>query len=295
MLKKILLLGATLVAAGAFAQKIETDRTGWPKSITFASVPIEGSADATTRFKPVVEILKERLGIDITFRNGADYTAVILAMQNKQVDFAAFGTASYLDAEDRANAEAFVRDDAIVGGTGYFSYLITRADSGIKTIEDAKGKDFSFVDPASTSGFRVPMFNFCSKLKIEPTNYFGKVQFAGTHENVVIGVARGNIPFGATNNLSLESAIDKGIIKKDDIRIVYKSTVIPGGPFAYRKDLPATLKAAIKKVMLELNQSAKGKEFLKDFNLIRYVEADSSMYQDFRQINSKYRETICPK
>jgi phosphonate transport system substrate-binding protein len=36
------------------------------------------------------------------------------------------------------------------------SHIITKKDSGIKSIEDAKGKVWAFTDPNSTSGTLVP-------------------------------------------------------------------------------------------------------------------------------------------
>ena len=42
------------------------------------------------------------------------------------------------------------------GTTGYYSIGFARKDSGITSMEDAKGKSFAFADPNSTSGYLVP-------------------------------------------------------------------------------------------------------------------------------------------
>lgn len=279
----------------ALAQPIQTDRTGWPQSITFATVPTEGSQDATARFRPMVEHMQNRLGINVIFRNGADYAAVTVAMQNRQVDVAYFGPASYLDAEDRANAEALVREDSIRNGQGYYSLLIVRKGSPITNVQQARGQDFAFVEPASTSGFRVPMFNFCTKLNVEPAQFFGRIIFAGTHENVILGVAQGRIPMGATNDLSLTQAVDRGAVKADDVTVVYRSDLIPSSPIAVRKDMPQSLKNALRQVITEMSNNATLKAWLADQGLKGFVPSTPNDYRDFRQVNSRFRESTCPK
>jgi phosphonate transport system substrate-binding protein len=282
--------GMSVLAALSLSQSVAQNRAGWPATLTVATVPVETSKDATERFKPLVTHLEKTLGLKVNFRNGADYAAVIVAQAAKQVDVAFYGPSSYLDAEDRANAEAFVQENSIASGTGYFSLVISKAGSAIKTMTDAKGQEFAFVDPSSTSGFRVPMYSFCTDLKIEPESYFKRVYFAGTHENVILGVANGRIALGATNDISLSSAVEKGVAKESDFQIVYRSKKIPASPVAYRKDLPETLKAQLRAAFLGF----KDEEFLKASGLKGYVAVSSADYQSFRQINA-YKSSQCLK
>lgn len=268
----------------------QNNRADWPKEITIATVPVETSRDATERFKPLVTFLEKNLRIKVNFRNGADYAAVIVAQAAKQVDVGYYGPGSYLDAEDRANAEAFVVENSISSGTGYYSLILAKSGGNIRTVTDLKGQEFAFVDPSSTSGFRVPMYAFCTLLNIEPEQYFKRIYFSGTHENVILGIANGRIAVGATNDISLDSAIAKGVVKKSDFQTVYKSKRIPGSPWAYRKDLPETLKAQIKSAFLRF----KDPTFLAASALKGYVSTSSKDYQPFRQINA-YKSSTCLK
>ena len=45
--------------------------------------------------------------------------------------------------------------------------------------------------------------------------------------------------------------VNKGMAKKDDFRIVFKSDLLPGSPYAYLTDLPADLKKAILNAFIE--------------------------------------------
>lgn len=291
MNKTFALVGLTVLGLGISSAQ-QVDRTGWPQAINIATVPTETNRDATQRYTPLVAYLRQKLGITVNFRNGADYAAVTIAMQNKQVDVGFYGPGSYLDAVDQAGAEAIVKEDSITGGTGYFSLVISKKGGPIRTLADAKGQPFAFVDPGSTSGFRVPMHAFCTKLSIEPTTYFSRTYFAGTHENIILGVANGSIPVGVTFDLGIISATEKGQIKglDQEYNVLYRSDKIPASPVAVRGDLPATLKRAIQQAMLEFND----KEFFQNAGLKSWVSTTPQEYEQFRQIN-RFRQNTCPR
>ena len=40
--------------------------------------------------------------------------------------------------------------------TGYHALILAGKDSPVKTIQDVRGQDFTFVDPGSTSGYLFP-------------------------------------------------------------------------------------------------------------------------------------------
>lgn len=282
---KRLLLFLALLSSVALAQ---VDKTGWPKEIVFATVPVETNEDATNKMKPLVDYLAERLGIPVAFRNGADYAAVTIAMQAGQVDMGWYGPGSYLDAHDQAGAEAIVKENSLTAGDGYYTVVIAKKGSGLKSIEDLKGLEFAFVDPGSTSGFRVPMYAFCNQLGIDPTTYFKRTYFAGTHENVILGVMNGSIQVGATYDLGIVNAVNKGQVKQDDFDIVFTSDKIPASPISIRGNLPESLKKEVQKALIAFDD----KVFLESLGFAGFLETSHQEYEPFRLIN-KYKEVNC--
>jgi phosphonate transport system substrate-binding protein len=279
-MKKILIAGA-LIAGVLSTGLAQQDRTGWPTELKFGVIPVEGSGDATQRYSNLVAYLQKTLGIPVKFYTGADYAAVIVAMGSKQVDIAEFGAASYIEAAQRANAEAFVKGNNISGGLGYNSVIITRANSGINSFADAKGKTFSFVDPKSTSGYLVPMVYFLKDLKTKPDAYFKQVIFAGSHESSILAVLNGKVDVGATNNLDLDRTVQKGLAKASDFKVLWTSKPIINGPTAWRKDLPDSLKAALKDAFLKYNDQ----QGLQQLGLKSYVAATDGEYDSIREVN----------
>jgi phosphonate transport system substrate-binding protein len=270
----------SLAALALTTSSIAQDRTGWPQELRYAAIPTEASKDATQRYAPLIAHLEKTLGLKIKFQNGADYTAVILAQKSKQVEMADYGANSYLDAVEQTggNVEALVIPDNVKGGSSYKSIIMVKGDSAIKDIAGAKGKTFSFVEPESTSGYLIPMVYFLKDLKVKPEEYFSKVIFAGTHENSILAVAKGTVEVGASNDQNLQTAIDKGALKASDVRVIWTSKPIPNGPTAIRKDLPASLRTAIKAAFL----SFKDPKGLEGFNIKGYLEAKDSDFDPIR-------------
>lgn len=283
-MKKVLM--ASLIAGLLSTSLAQQDRTGWPSELRFGVIPQEGSQDATNRYQPLVNYLSKTLNLPIKFYVGADYAAVIIAMQSKQIDLAEFGPNSYVDAAEKSGAQALVKYNLTNGGLGYNSMLITKSSSPIKSVAEAKGKTFSFVDPESTSGYLIPSVYFLKDLKIKPADYFSRVIFSGTHEASILAVANNKVDLGATNNFDLDLVISKGVVKREDIRVLWTSSLIPNDPICARKDLPQSLKIAIKNALLKFNDP----DGLAKLGMKAFVEAQDSDYNAIRDAREVKRQ-----
>jgi phosphonate transport system substrate-binding protein len=141
------------------------------------------------------------------------------------------------------------------GVKGYHSVFYVKANSPYKTIADLKGKNIGLVDPNSTSGNNVPRFAL-DGMKINPDTYFGKVVYTGSHINAVMALNQGTVDVAANwwnneNDSELQRMVDKGMVKKEDFRMIYKSDQIVNSPIAYLDSLPAELKQRIEKAFFD--------------------------------------------
>ncbi len=231
-------------------------RTQYPK-IIFAPSSSENEADRIVRNKPLQDYLKKTLGVDVEIFMVSDYAGQIEALKAKKIQMASLGSDAYAAAFDvtKGNVEPLVVAIDTMGSTGYNSIVIVQKDSPIKSIADLKGKSFAFADPNSTSGFLFPTFYF-RKMGINPDSYFSKWGFGGSHENDVMAVVNGTYDAGATYTTNeikgvVQGLVAKGMIKKDAVRTIWKSAMIPNGPIAVLKDLPDQMKKDIQKAFLD--------------------------------------------
>jgi len=270
-----LLLALTLLTPTAGLAK----EAGWPDKVTFGVIPTESSSNATERFDKLVKYLEKTLGLPIEFKTSTDYAGIITGMQFKHVDFAYFGPKSYVEAAARANAEAFAIEVTEDGSKGYHGLIITRKGSNLKNMADIKGKTWAFTDPNSTSGTLVPTVYFVKELKIVPEQYFSKVIYSGSHEASMLSIKGGKIDAASTNDLDMARGEGKHWNKDKDFEIIWTSKLIPGSPMAYRKDLPDSLKKAIKAAFLAYND----KEGLAQLKLSKYDDVSDAVYDPIRE------------
>jgi phosphonate transport system substrate-binding protein len=214
---------------------------------------------------------------------GTSYSAVIEAMRVDKVDSMEVGPFSYTLAVQEAGAEALAVNVAAENKVYdadtppyYFSIIFTKKGSGIATLQDLKGKDFNFVDPASTSGHLMPK-TLLIKNGINPDTDM-KTVFAGSHPTSVISVWNDKAPAGATYEQNMLDLATEGQVEycsfsdgqaskfrtAEEIKANYEacpegklvaigySDPIPSTPFAIRSNLPQSFKDAVKAALLEI-------------------------------------------
>ena len=277
-----LLLVAALVLGFAGSIALAAGPDTWPKTVKLGFIPTEGAADSAERAKPIAQKLEEILGVKVEVFTASDYAGIITAMQNKHIDFAYFGPKSYVEAAEKANAQALLMELDADGQPGYSGIIITKKGSGITSVEGAKGKTFAFTDPNSTSGYLVPNVLFARDMKVKPEEFFSQVRFSGSHGASILAVKNGDVQVAATNNIDMNRMVEKGAASWDDFDVLWTSDLIPGAPMCARKDLPESLKAAFTGALLQINADPDALNALQnggyayasdaDYDIIRYLK-----------------------
>jgi phosphonate transport system substrate-binding protein len=244
---------ATLTAP-AFAQDWKAK---YPE-LVFAIIPAENASGVNDRYAPFIAYLAKEIGTKVTLRVASDYAAVIEGQRAGNIHIGMYGPAAYARATiTGAKIEPFAIETNLDGTKGYHSVLWVKTGSPYQKIEDLKGKNLCLVDPNSTSGNNVPRFAM-NKLNIDPDKYFGKVTFAGSHENAVLGLQQGtcDAAFNWWNDeqeSNLLRMARKNMVKAEDFRMIFKSDQIVNSPMAILADMPADLKAKIKDAVLNVH------------------------------------------
>ena len=78
------------------------------------------------------------------------------------------------------------------------------------------------------------------------------VIFSGSHDSSAIAVQNKKVDAAAIADRILDAAIAKGLAKREDLVVVWKSDPIPESPTVWRKDLPADLKKRVQAAFLEV-------------------------------------------
>jgi len=229
-------------------------RARYPE-LVFAVVPGENSAGVMDRWGPLLRHLEREVGTRITLRIVQDFAAVIEGQRAGQIHIAWHGPSSYARARMiGVQMQPFAMDVNADGSTGYYSAFYVKADSAFQRIEDLRGRRLGLVDPNSTSGNTVPRFTLDS-MGIRPQEFFSNIVYAGSHENAIIALGQGVVDVAVTwlnsdtdSNVARMSA--RGMIRAEDVRLIFRSELIANGPYAYLDSLPQELKERIRTAWL---------------------------------------------
>ena len=244
-----LALGGSLL--GGQSAQAQDWRQQFPK-FRYGVQAVETQAAALTRYKGFGEYVKQKLGVELELFLSAEYAGVIQAIGAKQLEVMDMGASGYAAAwvETKGGVEPLVVPTNPDGTIGYYAVAFVRADSPYKTLDDLKGKTFAWVEPNSSSGYLFPLVGF-RKMGLDPEKHFGKVVFSGGHEQGIIGVLDkaydGAVTW--TNDVEkhtrggLHMMLSRGVLKKEDIRIIWVSELIPNPVIAIRSDVPQQMKA----------------------------------------------------
>lgn len=253
---------STALASGATAD-----------GITEFNIGILGGENAQDRmtsnecFRAKIE---EALGVSVKIFTPADYDGVIQGLLGGTIDYAWLGASGYAKTylTDPEAVEVKLTKQNADGSTGYYSIGFAKVDSGIKSMDDAKGKVFAFADPNSTSGYLVPGAELTAKYgKLE--DYFKDVKMSGGHEQTIVGVAKGDFDAGVAwadglgnwedgyNSGAFRKAADAGLVDMNQIVEIWRSKLIPEGPMVVRKALPQDVKDKVTQLTADLWETDK--------------------------------------
>jgi phosphonate transport system substrate-binding protein len=163
--------------------------------------------------------------------------------------------------ETKGGVEPLVVPTNPDGTIGYYAVAFVRSDSPYKNLDDLKGKTFAWVEPNSSSGYLFPLVGF-RKMGLDPEKHFGKVVFSGGHEQGIIGVIDKAYDAAVTwtNDIEkhtrggLHMMLSRGVLKKEDIRIIWVSELIPNPVIAIRTDVPQKMKEDLRAMFLNLHK-----------------------------------------
>ncbi|AZL60260.1 phosphonate ABC transporter substrate-binding protein [Tabrizicola piscis] len=247
----------SLMATSAFAQEFTEFNIG--------ILGGENAQDRMTSNECFRVKIEEALGVPVKIFTPADYDGVIQGLLGGSLDYAWLGASAYAKVylTDPEAVEVKLTKQNVDGSTGYYSIGFARADSGITSMEDAKGKVFAFADPNSTSGFLVPGAELAAKFgKLE--DYFAEVKMSGGHEQTIVGVANGDFEAGVSwadglgnwedgyNSGAFRKAADAGLVDMSTLVEIWRSALIPEGPMVVRKALPQDVKDKVTQLTADL-------------------------------------------
>jgi phosphonate transport system substrate-binding protein len=239
--RSFVLAGSTAIAAPAILSAQES-------RLRFAVGPFQPSpTDTRKAFEPFFRHLAERLGRPYDLVVANDWAGISVALANRQADIAWMGPWGYVLAhhEGGARAIATVKYDGL---PSYHAIILARPGLTIGSWPDgAKGMRISFADVGSTSGWLIPTHYFQSR-GIDPKSFF-RYRDGASHPANVIAVANGQVDLATDFDRNFNSMAERGLVKRDEVRIVWTSDPLPNDPLVLRAGYDSAATTRIQEIV----------------------------------------------
>lgn len=276
-------LAASALLAGSLAGMAHADQP----VINFGIISTESSQNLKSIWEPFLKDMSQQTGYQVKAFFAPDYAGIIQGMRFDKVDIAWYGNKAAMEAVDRAHGEIFAQTVAASGAPGYWSLLIANKDSKIDSLEDmlanAKSLTFGNGDPNSTSGYLVPGYYVFAKNNVDPVKAF-KRTLNSSHEVNALAVANKQVDVATFNTEGMERLELTQPEKARQLKVIWKSPLIPGDPLVWRNNLSDEQKNKLRDFFFKYGANAEQKKVLADLQWSKFQPSDDDQLLPIRQL-----------
>ncbi|MFH0089840.1 phosphonate ABC transporter substrate-binding protein [Pseudomonas aeruginosa] len=276
-------LAASALIAGSLAGMAHADQP----VINFGIISTESSQNLKSIWEPFLKDMSQQTGYQVKAFFAPDYAGIIQGMRFDKVDIAWYGNKAAMEAVDRAHGEIFAQTVAASGAPGYWSLLIANKDSKIDSLEDmlanAKSLTFGNGDPNSTSGYLVPGYYVFAKNNVDPVKAF-KRTLNSSHEVNALAVANKQVDVATFNTEGMERLELTQPEKARQLKVIWKSPLIPGDPLVWRNNLSDEQKNKLRDFFFKYGANAEQKKVLADLQWSKFQPSDDDQLLPIRQL-----------
>jgi phosphonate transport system substrate-binding protein len=258
------------------------DTKAQPLNIAFISYanPQQVARDS----EGVAQYLQKFVGVPVKGFVTLDYGSAIEAMRSGTADLAFVDPLAFMMAHEQFGARPLLLEVYSSGKPLYHSSIWVRKDSGLKRLEDLRGKSIAFADQVDMSGHLMPRDTFVRAGLLSPKRiegeFFKQVYFAGGDEQAMRAM------FNSFTDAAGVSQYAIGLLRigeRDQVMVLTNSIESPAHLLMARPALSEELIQRVKQVLLSLDKTNPGDKVLLDklYGVHGYAEAS---LKDFAQV-----------
>ena len=276
MKKKLLLSIFAVLALLATDESIAAAQRG---VLRFAITSAVASDPSFNNYRELTNYIAKRVGRKAVFISGLTYSQVDNLFMKGDADVGFLCNAHFARRKD---VVGFVPVAApIISGhkrPKFQVYIIVHKDSGLKSLDDLRGRSVDFADPLSTTSIYAAYMLRTKNTTIK--SYFGKAVFSGSHDMTIELVARKMVDAGFIDGHIWDYQDKMRSPYSSETRVIHKSPDFTVPPVVVSKTTPEWLRMKLKDILLSMNKDPAGMEILNKLRIDRFVVISASDYQD---------------
>lgn len=253
------------------------------------------------QLKPLLDYVVPRMA-DVGIREGRvlmarDTQQMASYLRRGQVDWVTETAGTGMLLQERGGAQPVLLTERD-GVSSYRTVFFVRRDSGLKTLEDLRGRSVAFQNNASTSAYFVPAIELLRRrmsLSLllspmdKPTGGSVGYVFARSELNIGAWVHKRLVDAGTMSDIDWNNPARVPLSYRNDLEVVHISEPVPRALEMVRADLDPKVQARLREVLIEAASDPRASEALKYFfRTTRFLPIDD----DTRAVLGRLRSGV---
>jgi phosphonate transport system substrate-binding protein len=235
-------LGLGLSLFGAIASASDTAA---PSPLRFGILPIGSAAESLQQWRPLLDDLQKQLGLPVTTVSVSSYSGLSGAIDAQHVDVAFLSGRLAVEAVAHQHMHVFAQFVRSDGAKGNVAMLVVRNDGPIHSLEGMLAKPgqwrYARSEPLSVTGFVMPEAYVFAPRGINSDTFFTSVHIGG-HQANLLSVVNREADVTTSNNPDLDLFRRKFPSEASQLKVIWRSSLIPSGVLVVRDGLAAPLR-----------------------------------------------------
>lgn len=234
-------------------------------------------------YAPLIRYLSDQLNRPVKLEIVDDYIDLGARMAKGEISFASLSPCDYIRAHQAHPELRLVATHQTKGSKTYQGHIVTRANSGLVTLDDLRGKVFCYTNPKSCSGYLYPRATF-RKAGIDPDSAFKSERFTGGHLRSLRYLLAGSCDGAAVFAGILYESNRLGV-ERQQFHVAASTARIPYDAYCASPKIDSALVARFRQALLALKpSSALAKKALADHRIDGFVPVTDADYEPARQV-----------
>lgn len=252
------------------------------KTLVISGIPDQDVSVLEARFNKMAQYLTEKTGVRTRYQPTVDYAAVVTGFKNGDIQLAFFGGLTGVQARLAVpGAQAIAQRDI---DPNFTSVFIAQKGLGVNTLQDLKGKTFTFGSASSTSGYTMPLY-FLAEAGINPDKDFAAVNYSGSHDKTWKLVESGSFQAGVLNGNVWDTRVKEGAVDLSRVEAFWRTPTYYDYHWVVRPDAEKVFgngfTEKVTKAILAIDGSTGGlhQEIMKAFQATRFIPTKNDNYR----------------
>lgn len=244
------------------------------------------------QLKPLLDYVVPRMA-DVGIREGRvlmarDAQQMASYLRRGQVDWVTETAGTAMLLEQRGNAQPLLLTERD-GVSRYRTVFFVRRDSGLRDLEDLRGRSVAFQNNASTSAYFVPAIELLRrKMSLslllspmdKPSDRTVGYVFARSELNIGAWVHKRLVDAGTMSDIDWNNPLRVPLSYRKDLEVIHITEPVPRALEMVRGDLDPKVQARLREVLIEAAADPRASEALKYFfRTTRFMPIDNETTQ----------------